>query len=513
MEKMKKSFYIGVDNSGEDCGTDNYFNAPVAKELGAKFVVYHYRPMLTIEQETQRALMLCKRFEDHGIYFILNTEIGNWAETLPSPDGYDWVAREDGGHRFKFHPQVMEAFAASKMFAGVLYDEAEHAQLFRNLSIGMEGGTPDLPFFHDAPGLDLRETDDHIRRCAKELVDENRSLGSPRVLCEYVWPSLMHNFAKAGMHIAYKQQKENWSNIWAAIAMGAARQYGCELWTCVDLWFRATYPGHSPAEMASNLLFAYRAGIDRVYVENIGDERFYTMQPDGNFILGEYGKLYKNFVDRYVNPAERDYNHLDFEPDIAIIRFDDTFWGQGKNMPWKDMLFGNPEHKSSEKNVEWLKAWHTITHGAVKTKTLSWGRWDLTLSDPHRSFAPAKGPIVFDENVRYEDLKTAGLLFLCGEFIGDETLADAGRLVQEGATAVTSVRFAPAGIAQGYTGGTLTVQDGKGKWVVTDDMASPEVKEELKDLLGEPDEITLNFKGGRKVRFKISEDGNELTEV
>ncbi len=513
MSSMEKNFYIGVDNSGEDCGAELFFNAPVAKELGAEFVVYHYRPKLSVRQETEKAYMLAKRFEENGIYFVINTETGNWSETLTSTDGYDWVTREDGGHRFKFPRQVLEAFASSKMFAGVLYDEAEHAQLFRNLSIGMEGGTPDLPFFPDAPGLDLRQTDEHICSCAKELVEENMSLGAPRVMCEYVWPSLMHNFARAGMHIAYKQQKENWSNIWAAIAMGAARQYGCELWACVDLWFRATYPGHSAAEMASNLLFAYRTGIDRVYVENSGGKNFYTMQPDGSFILGEFGKYYKEIVDKYIAPCEREYSHLDFEPDIAIIRFDDTFWGQGKNMPWKDMLFGNPEHKSSERSGEWLKAWHTITHGAVKQKSLSWGRWDVYLSDAHRSFAPAKGPIVYDDKARYNDLKTAKLLFLCGEFIGDETLADAGTLVREGATAVTSARFAPAGITLGYTGGTATVQDEKGKWVITDDMASDEVKAEINELLGEPDEMTFNFKGGRTVRFKISADGNELTEL
>jgi len=512
MESKDKNFILGIDNSGDVCGPDEFFNAPVAAALGARFLVYHYRPKLSIAEETERALLFAKRCEEHGLSFVLNTEIGNWAKELKSPDGWDWVSREDGGHRFHFPPEVLQAFASSEAFAGVLYDEAEHAQMFRNLSIAMDNDGFDVPFFPDKEELTVREASEHIIERAKELADENKGAGAPRVMSEYVWPSLMHGFAKAGWDIACKLQKENWSNIWAACAMGAARQYGRELWACVDNWFGVTYPGHSPAEMQSNLLFAYRTGFDRAYVENTGGNgNFYTMKPDGSFTFTEYGERYKEFAG-LADGGDRDYSHRDFEPDIAVIRFDDTFWGQGKNMPWKDMLFGIPTLQSTPVSREWLKAFHTITRGAVNEQSLSWGRWDVYIKTPHRSFAPAKGPVVYDETVRYEDLKTASLLFLCGEYISEETLADVRRLVREGVTAVTGVRFAPAETAAGYAGGTLAVDDGNGRWILTDDMASPEVKAEVRPLLGEPDEMTYRFHG-KTVRFHISDDGNELVEL
>ncbi len=514
MDSMGKGFLLGIDNSGDQCAEEEFFNAAALRAIGARFVVKHYRPSHSVAEEARLARLFVRKAEENGIYVILNVEIGNWAETLVSPDGWDWVSREDGGHRFRFPAEVLEAFASSEAFAGVLYDEAEHAQMFRNLSIGLEGGTPDLSFFPDKPGLTLLETGEHIVECAKQLVGENLASGAPRVLCEYVWPSLMHPFAKAGMHIAFKQQKENWSNIWAACAIGAARQYGCELWACVDNWYRIDYPGHEPDEMAANLLFAYRAGIDRAYVENIGGEsNFYTIQPDGSLELGKYGKLYRQFADTYLGGPERGYSHLDIEPDIAVVKYDDTFWGQGKGMPWRDMLFGSPEHRAAPESGEWIKAIHTVTHGTVRPDTLSWSRWDLTLGQPHRSFAPAKGLVVYDENAVYEQLKSARLIFLCGRYISEATLAAAGALVKEGATAVTAARFAPDGVRLPGEQGTAETADGNGRWIVTADMGCGEVKRLVADLIGAPDEITYRLRGGKTVRLRISPDGNTLEEL
>ena len=63
------------------------------------------------------------------------------------------------------------------------------------------------------------------------------------------------------------------------------------------------------------------------------------------------------FAKKYLPENPRSYTFRDFEPEIAIIRFDDTEWGQGKNvycdvdydnkddhkkirLYWKDWLFG-----------------------------------------------------------------------------------------------------------------------------------------------------------------------------
>jgi hypothetical protein len=129
----------------------------------------------------------------------------------------------------------------------------------------------------------------------------------------------------------------------------------------------------------------------------------------------------------------------------------------------------------------------------------------------HRSFAPVNSPVVFDDNVTKEYLKTVKLAFLCGLFISENTLADVSSLVKNnGLVVVTSPRFAPGKYTAKYTSGTKEYNDGKGKWIITDDMAGEDLKKAVKPFLGKDDEIVYNFTGNRKVIMKISPDGNEL---
>lgn len=516
MEPMGSRFYIGMDTSGDKTAPGEFFNAPVAHELGVEFIVYHYRPTGTVAEETGQAARLIKQFEAHGIYFINNNEVGNWSDYKTGPDGFDWVNREeDKCHCFKYPPSVLQAYARSPAFAGVLYDELEHSIINRNLSITLKGGRKDLPQFPDATGLSLEEADGHICAYAKKLVAENVSNGAPRVMGEHVWPVLFHNFARAGMPDVYKQQKENWSNVYAACAAGAAMQYGVELWACVDLWNHNNYPGHSPDEMEANLLFAYLFGVDRAYVENIGrGDCFYTMLEGGGFRINEYGKRYRRFAKEYIPAHPRPYTFRDFLPSTAIIRFDDTDWGQGYSLPWADRLFGAYNLKTSRESHEWLRAWSTITHGHTLPQSISFNCLPPYEGKPHRSFAPANGPIVFDHTVSGALLDSVKLAFLCGSIISKQTLKEVTSRVRQGKmSVVSSPRFAPEEIRRAYAGGTYPARLGAGLWVITDDMASKEVYGAVRPLLGPPDEMTYAYKDGTRLRFKISDDGNTFTRL
>ena len=215
---------------------------------------------------------------------------------------------------------------------------------------------------------------------------------------------------------------------------------------------------------------------------------------------------------------------LDFQPEIAIIRFDDTEWGQGPktfctvdyngrklDFYWKDWLFGAYNLHTSPESEEWIKAWHTITHGQVRKESLSWNAGNVYRDMPYRCFAPANLPVVFDDTVSKEFLKGVKLAFLCGLYISPNTLKDVSSLVKNtGMAVVTSKRFAPAKFASGYSSGTKEFKDGKGKWIITDDMASNDLKKSVGPWLGSDDQIVLNFKRNRKVIMKISPDGNEL---
>ena len=147
----------------------------------------------------------------------------------------------------------------------------------------------------------------------------------------------------------------------------------------------------------------------------------------------------------------------------------------------------------------------------VKKESLSWHAGNYYKGMPHRSFAPANSPIVFDDLVTKEHLETVKLAFLCGLFISDQTLAGINELVKKnGLVVVTSARFAPDKLVAAYSGGTREFMDGKGKWIVTDDMAGDELKKLVKPFIGNDDEIVYHFTGNRKITMKISSNGDEL---
>lgn len=510
---QKNKFYIGYENSGEKCDhKTEFFNAAAAQEFEVDFIVHHIRPDKTVAEEVEFAKNMAAKFDKHHIEFIPNCETANWRADFAGPDGFDWATGPEGSHRFRFPKEVMDAYAASPMFAGVLYDEAEHCIINRNLSLTHQNKNIDMPFFPDRPDFDIQQTSRHIYECSLALLNECKTNGAKRVLGEHVFPVLLHTFAKAGITPNYKQQKEGWSNIFAACAMGAAKQYNTELWTCIDLWFGLLYPGHSPKEMEYNLRYAFLIGVDRAYVESCKD--FYAMPNKDELQLTEYGEAFKRFSTVYLKENNRNYTHRDFEPLIAIIHFDDGDWGQTDDWVWKAMLLGNKNLKPDDATHEWLRAWHTISHGNTKVESLYWGRMEAYAETPHRSFAPVNSPIVYDETVKKELLESLKLCFLCGVFISDETLADVATLVKEnGLTVVTSKRFAPKHIVSEHHGEFTEITDGNGRWIITDDMASDAVKVAVAPLLGENDKMTYRFKCGKTICLKIAEDGDSFEEL
>lgn len=529
-ENLKKgtlnNFYLGIDNSGDKRKLGEFFNPRAMDTLGVDFVVYHYeRPIGTIDDEIKRMKLLGSSFNDYGLKVVVNVELGNFSLDVTDADGHNWVNRPNGLHLFKFPEQVLKSLNNSPAVWGVQYDELEHSQITRNLSITLQNPGIEKVSLAETTGLDFKAADRAVYEGAKSLVEECHGFGTGYVLSEHVWPVLFHNFARAGITPVYKQMKENWSNVWAACAMGASLQYNTELWACIDFWNYNKFPGHSAQELWGNLLFAYWSGVDKAYVESIGSQ-IYELTDCGGIELKDRGKAFNHFAKKYLPNNPRPYTFRDFEPEIAIIRFDDTAWGQGKdiyctvdlnngtekmNLYWKDWLFGAYDLGTSPESEEWIKAWHTITHGMVKEESLSWNAANYYKGFPHRSFAPVNSPVVFDNTVTKENLRTVKLAFLCGLFISKRTKSDVGSLVKEnGLVVVTSRRFAPTGIAEQYTSGTKEFEDGKGKWIITDNMAGDDLKKLVKRWLGKDSEMVYKFRGDRKVTMKISPDGNEL---
>jgi len=506
-EEFQKGFRFGVDDAGEP-DRDN-INFGVLKQLGAQFIVHHFLGITSRGEETRKAAALMEQCGQNGVYLLSNLEISNWVGGVTDEEGCDWANGEDGCHYFRVPAEILAKYNASPYFAGLVYDEAEHMQINRNW-VWVDGKKIDMPFFSETTGKTFRAAYDGFVGFGSAIAGGYLKAGTPYLLTEHVWPVLFHGFAKMGFTPSYKQMKEGWSNIWAQIAMGAARQYGRELWACLDLWGLDGYPSHSPEELKYNLIFSYLIGCDKSYVENLSYQGSLYSKKDGADILSAHGEVVRRFTSEFLpeQGSERGYSHRDYMPSIAIIRFDDTDGGQRASDYWPDRLLGSYDLKSTEETREWLKAWHIITHRTTMPESLS---WNYVNTAPHRSFAPCNSPIVYDENAAFADLETLELVFLCGLYVSGPTLEAVGRLVKEkGLTAVTGARFAPAGFSGLYNGGTAEFADGKGRWVITGDMACGEVYEAVKSMLGNSDEMVYRFKS-RTLVMKISEDGNSFT--
>lgn len=521
------NFMIGIDNSGDRCHPSDFFNATAMDLLGVDFVVYHYRtPRGSVEDEIKKMEKLGKDFKDASLKVIVNVECGNWNLNIETSEGYEWVSQPDNLHLFKFPPAVLKSLNQSDAVWGVQYDELEHSQITRNLTITLQHPGIERATLVETTGMDFKSADEAVYQSAKSLVKEYQDQGTRNVFTEHVWPVLYHNFARAGMIPVYKQMKENWSNVWASCAIGACLQYDQELWACLDFWNYNTFPGHSAETLWSNLLFAYWAGVDKAYVECVGKHTYEVIDDNlDNIKLLERGEVLSRFAKEYVPNNPRPYTFRDFEPEIAIIRFDDTAWGQGPDTHctvsnrgetisyhWKDWLFGAYDLNTSEESQEWIKAWSTITHGMVKEESLSWNACNVYEDTPYRCFAPANLPVVFDDQATGKHLGGLKLAFLCGLYMSDGTLKEVASLVKnKGLVVVTSKRFAPHEFSSNYSSGIQVFNDGKGKWIITDDMASETLKEIVAPWLGKEDEIVMRFKNNREITMKIAPDGNNIT--
>ena len=485
------------------------FELPAGEGGGADFAFCHFSPKAeTVAESAERAAKVAKAIADKGMELIANFEFQNFSYNTVSTDGYDWANRPDGTHRLRLPESVVAALASAGNLVALAHDEFEHAIINRNLSIslGSRGkiSVPVFPLGECAKAIAAR---DLLSSQLEEYVAELKALGAPAFCGEHVFPVLYHLFAANGIIPNFKSQKESFSDVQFACAAGAALEYDKELWNCVDLWFRNTCPGHSPNEMYHNLLFAWLAGVNRVYVEH---SSHFISEENGKKVYNGYGQTFSRFTSQY-RGKERDYDISDYKPRVGIIHAEDTYWGQGPlDLFWRRQLFGDKKIRPGYENREWVRAMHVITHGESRKDSLSWDRVWFSSIRRHRSFASMNSAAVFDETVPPEKLSSLKLLFLTGAVIPDATIEAVEKLVCEnGLTVVTPRRFAPASVSGRIKGRYSEIRQGNGLWIVTNDLASRRLKYRLTPFLGNKGEITLDF-GDTVRRLKISADGESF---
>ena len=478
-----------------------YFELPL--EHGADFVFCHTDPTAVSGfAGVEKAEKLGGVFQARGLDFIANFEFQNAAGSVIDNAGHEWCRTPDGAHRLNPNPDFIKALASRGNLLGVTYDEFDYALSTRNLSTWYGSrrlrGEPVFPLTGDGSVLTQSRA---VETALKDYVNEIKAMGAPVFSGEHVFPILYHTFARCGMVPCCKAMKESASNLQFAVAAGAALQYKTPLFSCVDLWHRQSFPGHSPEELKANLEFAWLAGVDLAYVES--DPVLVNRNA-----LTPHGAVYTDFVKAYLG-RPRAWHTADYRPETGIIRFDDTYWGQ--NAFWDRGLFGNPRLRPGPRSREWIRAVDIVTFGKSGKQSFNLNRIDGTLLKRHVSFMPANALAVFDAYADKEALSSLKLVFITGVFVSPATMRAVAALVREnGLTAVCPPRFLPADVRLPQGSSFARVPDGKGTWIISTDPASDKVRVAVKQLLGRPDEIRLPF-ADRELRLRIADNGDGFT--
>ncbi len=501
---MNEKFFIGYDAWHSDISEQNS-KAQFLKDSHTDFAVINYTPSKPVTDECECIKEFRNKIAMYDVDYVINNEFSNVTDYKISDDGHDWCNTADGCHRLNLPDIFLKTLAEDEHFLGIMYDEMEHVIINRNLTLTLNRkARNNLLAFPVTDSDDIKEQGTLLRKQIKEFTSTYFKNGVNNFAGEHVFPVLFHTFASAGIIPNFKSQKESYSNVQFAIAAGAALEYNLPLWTCVDLWFRLTYPGHSPKEMYHNMLFSYLVGAERCYVEGAG--AFFT---DGK--PNEYAETYKKFS--LECKRNRPYSVKDYNPEIGIIKFDDSYWGQCDPVAWKKILLANKKIKPDKTAREFTNIFNLITHGETCKNGLSWSRISPWSIRKHKSFCSMNSVAVFDDAVTKNKLSSLKLCFLCGYHISENTLSSIGELVEEnGLTVVTTKRFLPEKMQHKLKGNYCEISDGKGKWIVTKSFLSVKVKLAVKQFTGNKGEMRFTF-DGKTVKMKISEDGESFKVI
>lgn len=450
----------------------------------------------TIAQHMQAIREVDAWCEQQNVSWVANLEAANYWPDFIDELGRDWFNRPDGRHFFLTPEEFLPVWGSCRRLAGLLYDEAELMQIWRNQTVnGMQ-----KPWIYDPTGRRLEDACEEFTAAVAEHAQRHAEYGI-HLFTEHVLPILFHNFARAGWTSATKVMKETWAAPYLACAMGAALQYGTELWVCPDLWdCNKPYPGHSPHEYYSALLLSYHLGADCIYTENLdhnfGDPGVGSLvkTTSEGYTVTPYGEQALRFRHDYVPNHPREYSFRHLRPRVAIIRQEDTCWGQADS--WiSDTLFGSPEWQSTSTSEAWLRLWHLLSCGVIPADSLSWhggNTWRNWQGRPHQTFCPLDGVVVFDHTVKGELLEGTEVIFLTGLAISAETLAAVEAQVAAGTTCVALAHLLPERVTR-QTSRNGTLKDGAGLWVSTDDFLAPHARKQILHVLPNADTLRYQF--------------------
>jgi hypothetical protein len=510
-------------------------------DLGAGFLMDHYFEISTGKSLAENRAATLARIDRLGAYlsgsgmdYIFNLETANWTERKEYMPGKNLFEPFPNTHFYLVPEDILSALAKMPGMKAVCFDEIEHVQLnnSRWMVVGAKG---DKPALADTTHMRLPEAGEALVARMKEIREYHGKHGVA-TSAEFVWPVMMHLFARAGWTIAPKLMKEGWTPVPVAMALGAGIEYesaGADVWLTPDLWFCGHYPGHSVDELRSALASAHWLGASRIHVENLDyvNVRGAVHVPDAakgfdystatqgkhhpdaggwfgslvqfsndrDYKLTPYGEVFREYARNYNKANPVPYTWRDARCRVAIVRFEDSCWGQRKSW-FADTLLGSKIEKSTPVTEAWFGIWHRLTHGVVPLAGLSFHCRDVKYKQVSRFFVPAPPTLVFDERIGDEhpdfDFRGAKMTFLTGIKVSDRTLGLLRRRVREGMIVAAMAHLAPPEIREQFEKSgqrELAVDDGKGRWIVCREFLGPVVGGALQPFLGPADEMQFQF--------------------
>ncbi|MHB1462392.1 MAG: hypothetical protein ACYC1M_13990 [Armatimonadota bacterium] len=446
------------------------------REMDINLLVAHIGP-----QETENNIIddLCAYCKATGTHFTFNVESPNFAPVSYSTNGKNSFDAAGGCHRWDVDEETLRKAAATGLFEGVTYDESEHMQLSRNAYSQLPEPNR-KPFFVETTGLSLSEAYAKFKQAVRQLVKRNGQYGA-KMLAESVFPALWSPMAESGMVLSPKLLKEDVHPVVFAEAIGAANQHNAALWFSPDLWYYSEMPGHSAREMQLAMQACHLAGVDSCYVEFA--TKMYSL--NGNsYRLTHHGLAMQEHITKWIPTHKRNYSYRDYQPEVAIVRFPDSDWGQASCYYW-DYLYGAMNLHSSPQTREHMQIWSILTDGVLNGRAVNFNGEPvaaLRAPQPWRFSIPSPAVAVYDHNVGLKHLKDVGVIFACGVEISAPTMQALQSRVNAGAVCFISTHLAPQRLQALVSGPSARLPEGKGSWVVISEFTH-EVMAPYKQLL------------------------------
>ncbi|MFO7612107.1 MAG: hypothetical protein R6W99_06455, partial [Clostridia bacterium] len=286
--------------------------------FGADLYMHHAMPD---EAEITKFIDSISRYD---MKFMLGNEYGN----INGPF-------KEHSNRFDIPETCVRKALENDNFIGLLYDETEHLQLHPDMYLNYHPGekehTPRRHQWSMVDGMSLQESEDAV--CEAVQARKQAYGKGVEMYGEHVFPVMYHTLARGGMNPCPKVLKEEFQSVQLSTALGAARQYRRKMGICVDFWGQDVgewftrvwgFPGHSPAEYKSALEMSYMMGPEFMFTENVDILARYTTR---GFEKTEFGEILEEFIKKFIPENPRPYSHAMADPDIVLIRSDDTEWG------------------------------------------------------------------------------------------------------------------------------------------------------------------------------------------